>query len=56
MKKEKYQVPRIFVCKVEAQPVLASSDPNVHAGIGANQEVTYGDDDDVWETVSGPEN
>ena len=56
MKKEKYQVPRIFVCEVEAQSMLAGSNPNVNAGIDANQKVSYGDDDDVWETVSGPEN
>ena len=56
MKKEKYQVPRIFVCEVEAQPMLAGSNPNVNAGIDTNQKVSYGDDDDVWETVSGPEN
>jgi len=55
MEKKKYQAPCIFVCKVEAQPVLAGSDPNVQAGIGAKQDVKYGDDDDVWE-VNGPEN
>ena len=36
--------------------MLAGSNPNVNAGIDANQKVSYGDDDDVWETVSGPEN
>ncbi len=55
MEKEKYQAPRIFVCEVEAQPVLAGSDSSVQAGINAKQDVNYGDGDDVWE-VNGPEN
>ena len=49
MRKKEYQVPRIYVCKVSSQPVLAGSNPN--ADIKVEDTVDYGDDDnaDVWE-------
>lgn len=56
MEKEKYQAPRIFVCEVEAQPVLAGSTQSTNGSFKVEKPVTYGDDDDVWDTESAPEN
>lgn len=49
MRKKAYQAPRIIVCEMPSQPILAGSDLNANADIKANDTVTYGDDDKVWE-------
>ena len=49
-KKKMYQIPRISTYGVEPQVLLAGSDKYANpGGFKADDPVTYGDDDDVWE-------
>lgn len=50
MKKKIYQQPRVCVCEVESQVILAASDTNAEKGeFKVQTPITSGDDDDVWE-------
>lgn len=48
MSKKVYEQPRMFVCEVETLAILAGSVGQTN-GFKVNEDVTSGDDDDVWE-------
>ena len=49
-KKKMYQTPRICTYGVEPQVLLAGSDKYANpGGFKAQEDVRYGDDDDVWD-------
>lgn len=53
MKKSSYEQPRITIYEVETTAILAGSGNNVPSNDNSfgleNNELTSGDDDDVWE-------
>lgn len=50
MKKKNYESPRVCVYEIESQPILAGSGEQKPKGkFSVQSDVSYGDDDDVWE-------